>query len=143
MIYDKFTIQASFFLVFEVPTQDEKEFLDSWKKLEINLKKTGSLIDAKTYQEFIDQNNNNQLPIINWSIQTSWISWKDFIYAISTKEFQNFINKWEIKDESSTSYSLINKTKSPRKQIRISNNLFMVIFFFIAVIIVGIILYFR
>ncbi|NET42253.1 hypothetical protein [Okeania sp. SIO2B3] len=143
MISDKFTMQVSFFFAFEVPTQDEKKFLDSWKKLEINLKKTGSLIDAKTYLEFIDQNNNNQLPIINWSIQTSWRSWKDFIYAISTKEFQNFINKWEIKDESSTSYPGINKKKSPRKQIRISNNLFMVIFFFIAVIIVGIILYFR
>ncbi|NEN93714.1 MAG: hypothetical protein F6K48_34525 [Okeania sp. SIO3H1] len=44
MIYDKFTMQVSFFLVFEVPTQDQQEFLDSWKKLEINLKKTGSLM---------------------------------------------------------------------------------------------------
>ena len=104
----------------------------------------------------IIQKNNNQLPISNWSIQTSWHSWKDFIYAISTKEFQNFIHKWKIKDESSTSYpvvsqneiltggdKLISQNKFPRKQIRISNNFFMFIFLFVAAIIVGIILYFR
>ena len=148
-------MQVSFFFAFEVPTQDQQEFLDSWKKLEINWRKTPDLIDAQLYVQFADKKERKQQSS-NWLVQTKWQSLKDFIYAISTKEFQDFIQKWEIIEASPTSYPVINQNeiltreykpiypkKNPHKQIRISNNLFMVIFFFIAVIIVGIILYFR
>ena len=92
----------------------------------------------------------------NLSIKTSWHSGKDFIYAISTTKFQDFIEKWEIKDPSLISYRLINQNerltsedkpinqnKFPQKQIRISNNLLMIILWFFAAILVGIILDFR
>ncbi len=130
--------------------------MDSWEELETNLKQTGSLIDAKTYIEFIGQKNNNQLPMRNWSIQTSWHSWKGFFYGVSTKEFQDFIHKWEIKDALPISYSvisqneilttgyqLIRQNKGLQKPIRISNNLLMVILWIVAIIIAGIILHFR
>ncbi|GFZ91662.1 hypothetical protein [Okeania sp. KiyG1] len=101
--------------------KQEKEFFDSWKQLETNLKQTGSLIDAKTYIEFIDQKNNNQLPIRNWSIQTSWYSWKGFFYGMSTAEFQNFIHKWEIAEASPTSYPVIRENQVLKSENKLIN----------------------
>ena len=133
MNFDKFTMQISCFLSFEVPNRDKAEFLDYWKKLETNLKRTGSLVDARLYSEIADQENHEQLS--SWLIQTLWHSGKDFIDATSTTKFQDFIRKWQIKEASFTSYPLISQNKFIRRPIRISNNLFMVIFFFTAVII--------
>jgi len=143
-------MQISCFLSFEVPTQEKAEFLDSWEKLETNLtwekletnlKRTGSFVDARLYSEVADQENHEQLSSL--LIQTSWHSGKDFIDAIAKKEFQYFLRKWNIKEASFTSYPLISRNQFFRRPTRISNDLFMVIFFIAAVIIVGIILYLR
>ncbi|NER02099.1 MAG: hypothetical protein F6K17_05355, partial [Okeania sp. SIO3C4] len=76
---------------FEVRTQDEAEFLNSWEKLETNLKRNGSFVDARLYSEVADQKNHEQLSSL--LIQTSWHSGKDFMDAILTKEFQSLIRK--------------------------------------------------
>ena len=139
---DKFTMQISCFLNFEVHTQKEADFfLNYWEKLEAKLKQTGSLVDARLYSEIAYKENHEHLS--SFLIQTLWHSGKDFINATSTKEFHDFITKCQIKEASFTSYPLINQNKFVRRPIRISNNLFMVIFFIAAVIIVGIILYLR
>ncbi len=130
--------------------------MESWEELETNLKQTGSLIDAKIYREFIGQKNNNQLPIRTWSIKTSWHSWKGFFYGVSTKKFQDFIHKWEVKEASPTiypvmsqnevltrEYKLINPNKNVTKSRKISTNLLMVILWVVAIIIAGIMLLLR
>lgn len=141
MNFDKSTIQISCFLSFEVPNQDKAEFLDNWKKLETNLKRAGSLVNAECYSKIASKKNHEHL--LSLLIETSWHSGKDFIDAMQTTEFQVFVKKWNIKEASFTSYLFINKSSFLHKPIRISNNFFMVIFFLIAVVIVGIILYLR
>ncbi|NEP82710.1 MAG: hypothetical protein F6K39_33925 [Okeania sp. SIO3B3] len=133
-------MQISYFFSFEVHTQKEKEFLDSWEKLKTKLKQT-RMVDAELYEKIVDKENHGHLS--TWRIQTSWYSWKDFIYAISTKEFRYFIEKWKVKEASPDSYPLISNNQFSWIRRKISNDFFMVIFFFAAVIIVGIILYLR
>lgn len=134
--------------------KQQKEFLNSWKQLENNWKQTAGLINVQLYVKVADKKKSEDLS--SWLIQTSWHSFKDFIYAISTKEFQDFIDKWDIKDALLISnpvisqnqvltngYQLIRHNKILQKPIRISNNLLMVILWVVAIIIAGIILYFR
>ncbi|MEM1170301.1 MAG: hypothetical protein AAGJ08_14790 [Cyanobacteria bacterium P01_H01_bin.35] len=71
---------------FEVTTKEKAEFLKSWKKLETNLKRTGSLVDTESYLKIADKENYHQLSSL--LIKTLWHSGKDFIDAILTREFQ-------------------------------------------------------
>ncbi len=134
--------------------QQQKEFLNSWKQLENNWKQIPGLIDVQLYVKVANKKKSEHLS--SWLIWTSWQSFKDFIYAISTKEFQDFIDKWEIKyalpisypvisqnQVLTTGYQLIRQNKILQKPIRISNNLLMVILWIVAIIIAGIMLYFR
>ncbi len=79
-------MQISCFLSFEVPNQDKAEFLDYWKKLETNFKKTVSLVDARLYSEVEDQENYEQLSSL--LLQTLWHSRKDFIDSMQKKNFK-------------------------------------------------------
>lgn len=112
------------------------------------------MIDVQIYVKVADKKKSEQLS--SWLIQTSWQSFKNFIYAISTKEFQDFIYKWEIKDASATSYPVISQNeiltigykliilnKTLQKPIRISTNQWLIILFVAATIFTGIILYYR
>ena len=129
----------TFFWSFEVTTQEKKKFFESWQELKTNLKKTGGLVDARLYSEVAGKKNHEQLS--GGIIIISWDSLKDFISAMQTTEFPNFIQKWDIKEVPFTSYPLISKNKFFQMPTRISNDFFMVIFLLIAAIIVWIILF--
>ena len=140
MNFGKFT----FFWSFEVTTKDKTKFLNSWQELKTNLEKTYGLADARLYSEVAGKKNPEEL--YSGIIIISWYSLNDFISALQTIEFrdfiQNFIQKWDIKEAPFTSYSLIRKNKFFQMPTRISNDFFMVIFLLVAAIIVWIILFY-
>ncbi|MDE5123772.1 MAG: hypothetical protein O4965_28540 [Trichodesmium sp. St19_bin1] len=108
------------------------------------MEKTYGLADARLYSEVAGKKKSEEL--YSGIIIISWYSLNDFISALQTIEFrdfiQNFIQKWDIKEAPFTSYSLIRKNNFFQMPTRISNDFFMVIFLLVAAIIVWIILFY-